>query len=143
MSSPARLVLIEDNDADVCLLQQAFTELQEPYELTVLSDGEAALRYLDEQAHSSAPAPCLVILDLYLPRYNGMEILQVLRSCPELAHLQVAVVTTVASLEQEAELQKLAVRVYRKPVDWDECCKLSRTLLDLCHDQHRRAAANA
>lgn len=80
MPSLARLVLIEDNHADVCLLQQALKELQEPYELEVFEDGEAAIRYFDEQAHSTAPGPCLVILDLYLPRYNGLEILTALRS---------------------------------------------------------------
>lgn len=143
MSSPARLVLIEDNAADIRLLRQAFEELQEPYDLVVLTDGEAALRYFDEQVRLRASDPCLVILDLYLPRYGGLEILHAIRSRPELASLSVAVVTGLAPRGQEAELQQLGVHVYGKPATWDEYCQLSRVLLDLCHEGHRHAAAGA
>lgn len=141
-SSPARLVLIEDNHADVRLLQQALDETGEPYVLKVLADGEAALLFIAEQALLEAPEPCLIILDLYLPRHDGTAILEVLRGNPALAHLRVAVLTTLASPEQEDDLKRLGVQLYRrKASSWEGVQALARELLDLCHSRSHQVAA--
>ena len=76
------LVLIEDNPADTMLLRQALDEQNDPYSLEVLPDGETALRYVREQCCRSSPEPCLIILDLHLPQYDGATVLRAIRSRP-------------------------------------------------------------
>jgi CheY-like chemotaxis protein len=93
-SSSAHLVLIEDNPGDVWLFRYALDATRESYDLNVLDDGDRALDYVHQHWTSLPSAePCLIILDLNLPKTDGMEILQKLRQAPALAHIKVAVVT--------------------------------------------------
>lgn len=140
----AHMVLIEDNPADVRLLQLALDDLGEPYHLEVLTDGEAALRYIREQCAVSTPNPCLIVLDLHLPRHHGASVLRALRAEPALAHVHVAVVTTQASPKEEAEVVQLGVHLYRrKPVDLDEYVTLASEFLSLCREPITHAAAGS
>jgi CheY-like chemotaxis protein len=67
-AEPARIVVIEDNPADVTLLRLALDAQGDPYQLEVLSDGEQALRFVREYASMpGTPEPCVLILDLHLP----------------------------------------------------------------------------
>ena len=141
-TNPARLVLIEDNPADIRLLQLALDELGEPYQLEVLTDGEAALHYVCEQCGTISPDPCLIVLDLHLPRHQGAAVLRALRAEPALTHVRVAVVTTQASPTEEAEVVQLGVRLYRhKPTGLDEWLRLGAELMALCQEPVTHAAA--
>jgi CheY-like chemotaxis protein len=139
---PARIVLVEDNPGDVRLMRLALDDCREPYTLEVLSDGEAALRFVREQCRvNDADDPCLVVLDLHLPRLDGQVVLRALRGEPSLNHVRVAVLTTQASPQEEAEVLALGVHLYRrKPSDIDAFVALAGELLALCHDPNPRAA---
>jgi CheY-like chemotaxis protein len=93
-----RVLLVEDNADDVVLIQRAFRKANLFAPLTVLGDGEAAIRYLAGEAEygqrARFPVPALVLLDLKLPRKNGLEILQWARSRPELSGLPFVVLTS-------------------------------------------------
>ena len=91
------LVLIEDNPADIGLLRYALDEQKEPYTLEVLPDGESALRYVRELYASKGPEPCLIVLDLHLPQFDGSTVLRAIRSEPTLSHVAVAIVTSSLS----------------------------------------------
>ena len=73
MSDPARLLLVEDNDADVFLVRTALEECGLTYELQVCSDGEQALRLVARIRDGQVPCPDLLLLDLNLPKYGGAE----------------------------------------------------------------------
>jgi CheY-like chemotaxis protein len=140
---PHRLLLIEDNPADTMLLRHALDEQDEPYVLEVLRDGESALRYVREQSSRSGPEPCLIILDLHLPRYDGSTVLRAIRSDPELAHVDVAVVTSGATPQEQSAVLGLGVRLYRrKPMNYDETVELARELIEICREPLKAAAAN-
>lgn len=138
-----RLLLIEDNPADSVLLRHALDELNEPYLLEVLPDGEAALQYVHEQCNRDSPEPCLIILDLHLPRYDGSTVLRAIRAESGLSHVAVAVVTSNASPSERDEVLALGVRLYRqKPMGYDETIELARELIGICKESAEQLAAN-
>jgi CheY-like chemotaxis protein len=139
---PHRILLIEDNPADTLLLRHALNEQNEPYTLEVLPDGEAALRYVRQHCLGNVPEPCLIILDLHLPRYDGSTILRAIRSEPELSNVAIAVVTSSASPMEKAEVLALGVQLYRnKPLSYDETVELARELIEICKEPLNRPAA--
>ena len=128
-----RIVAIEDNPADYALLREALAEHGEPFSLEVLPDGESAIRYVREHCSRDSAVPCLFVLDLHLPPYDGAIILREIRGNPDLAHVSVAVLTTIASPQEQAEVMALGVSLYRnKPMTWDDTVTLAGELIELC-----------
>jgi CheY-like chemotaxis protein len=139
--SKPRIVVIEDNPGDIRLLRQALEDQQQPYTLEVLTDGESAIRFLSQHC-TGGHDPCLIVLDLHLPRYDGLDVLRAIRALPALNGVRVAVLTTSASPQEEAEVMKLGVSWYaKKPTNLDDFFDLGRTFLELCHDGVATAAA--
>src|SRR4051812_474561 len=102
MSTPggakARVLQVEDNEADVRLTREALREAGDDLRLSVVGDGEKALAYLRrEEGFEDVPRPHLVLLDLNLPRKDGVEVLQEMRSDPALAPIPVIVLTSSAA----------------------------------------------
>src|SRR4029077_15364649 len=119
MSDPGlvpRILVIEDNPTDVILLREALREHDVRCELDVRDDGEEAFEYF-----SSVPAPStprLVILDLNLPKRDGIEVLTKYRSTPSLAAMPVVILTTSDSPREQHRAKALGVTAYlRKPAD--------------------------
>lgn len=140
--SPPRIVVIEDNEADIRLLQLAFDEIGEPYVLTVLRDGEAAMRFVEEERLGLVPEPCLIILDLHLPRYDGMKILKAIHQTPAISHLKVAVITSLATPRDHAEILVSSVCLYRqKPADLAGMMELGKELMSMCLHGTRTVSA--
>lgn len=91
----ARVLQVEDNEADVRLTREALREAGEELRVSVVGDGEQALAYLrNEAGFEDAPRPHLVLLDLNLPRKDGVEVLQEMRRDPVLAPIPVVVLTS-------------------------------------------------
>lgn len=133
--------MIEDNPADTSLLRHALREQEEPFVLLVLEDGEQALRYVRERC-SEYPEPCLIVLDLHLPKYSGITVLRAIRSEPQLEHIKVVTITSVVSPEEQAEVLALGVQAYRnKPMDWEGTVALARELIQICSDPAPRTLA--
>jgi CheY-like chemotaxis protein len=89
---PFHVLLVEDNPADVRLIQENLKELPLRTQLTVVEDGEKALSFLRRQGHyTDAPRPDFILLDLHLPRKNGNEVLDEIQNDPALKDIPVAV----------------------------------------------------
>ena len=132
--SPHRIVIVEDNPADTVLLRHALDEQGEPYVLEVLTDGESALKFIRDHCRDCRPEPCLIVLDLHLPRYDGATVLRAIRSEPELANVRVVVLTSTASPDEKAEVIALGIQAYRlKPMTFDETLELARELIAICN----------
>jgi two-component system, chemotaxis family, response regulator Rcp1 len=98
---PVQILLVEDSPGDVSLTREALKTARVANELSVVEDGEAALRYLrGEGEYLGAKATNLVLLDLNLPKKSGREVLEVIKTDPELRHIPVIVLTT-SSDEQD------------------------------------------
>src|SRR6185295_5997916 len=88
------ILLVEDNAADVRLTEEALEEAKVLNSLSVVEDGEAALDYLYQRGrYSSVARPDLVLLDLNLPKRDGREVLEIMKSDEKLKSIPVVVLT--------------------------------------------------
>jgi two-component system, chemotaxis family, response regulator Rcp1 len=140
-SLPARILIIEDNPSDVFLLRHALDAIGEPFELTILTDGEKALKFVQEhRLGMHPPDPCVIVLDLHLPKYDGMAVLRAIKRAPALEHIGVLVLSGVVSSEEVQELLKLGIRRHsRKPSSLSEFQALAKEIIALCKQGLERA----
>jgi len=114
---------------------------KEDYELEILSDGAAALQFVSE--HRSGvrePIPCVILLDLYLPLFDGLAILRAIRQAPPLEHIRVVVLTGMASPRQQLEIADMGALYRRKSSSLDDLVKLAAEVLVLCKASSKTAA---
>ncbi|MBL0887447.1 response regulator [Myceligenerans indicum] len=119
---PIEILLVEDDPGDVLMTQEAFAEHASPVHVSVAGDGVAALDFLRKQGEwVDAPEPDLVLLDLNLPRMDGMEVLAVVKNDPMLRHIPIVVLTTSDAQEDVVGSYSLHANAYvTKPVDFDK-----------------------
>lgn len=92
------ILVIEDNPADVRLMREALRNMDPPVSINVATDGEDALLFLRRQGvHIQAPRPSLIFLDFNLPKCDSKELLQEIKSDPDLRLIPIAVLTTSSS----------------------------------------------
>jgi CheY-like chemotaxis protein len=122
MADLKRILLVEDNSKDVELTLAALEEYHLANEVVVTHDGEEALNYLFRQgefANRPPGNPAVILLDLKMPRVDGLEVLEKLKSNPEMKVIPIVMVT---SSREEADLLRsyhLGVNAYVvKPVDF-------------------------
>ena len=126
-----KILVAEDNPADVYLLREAFNVAGEDIELLVVSDGEQALEYVQRQGRfGNAAVPDLVVLDLNLPKSDGGDVLRCIRETPAYADVPVVVLTSSDSPRDRKTAETLgANRFITKPSDLDAFLALGRTLM--------------
>src|SRR4051812_14799062 len=107
MSLP-RILVIEDNPMDVLLLRSNLELTLGENHFEVLSDGAAALSFIFEhRAGMHSPDPCVIVLDLHLPKHNGIEVLTEVRRTPALVHINVVVLSGAIWGKQLEEIRAL------------------------------------
>jgi len=133
------ILVIEDNVADRELLRYALDDLGEPYRFEVLPDGEAALAFIDDhRSGRHQHDPCVILLDLHLPKYNGIEVLTAIRVEPVLNHIQVFVLTSDASPADRAQIAKLGGICCFKPSELAAIKALAADILAACKEPGHR-----
>jgi two-component system, chemotaxis family, response regulator Rcp1 len=124
------VLLAEDNPADVYLVREAFRENGVDCTLRVASDGKEVLQILSG-AVPGVETLRLIILDLNLPRHDGLEILQRLRDL-HLSHIPVVVLTSSDSpRDRQTAIQLGAARYLRKPSGLEQFLSLGATFKEL------------
>lgn len=112
---------MEDNPSDVFLLRRALDQNGVTYSLEVIQDGERAIELLKRIGSNSAIVPDLIILDLNLPRHDGIEILAACRKTPGIEQLPVMVLTSSDSPRERELVERLGVTDFaRKPILLDD-----------------------
>jgi CheY-like chemotaxis protein len=135
-TNPAQILMMEDNPADVHLLRIALDHHEEEYVLDLLRDGEEALRFVHGQrTWKTEPEPCVIVLDLHLPRHDGKAVLKAIKQEPALAHVHVVTLSSLPSPSDELEVRRLGVRFCKtKPTELDEWIKLAGEILEICRE---------
>ncbi len=119
---PIHILLVEDNEGDILLTTEALHERKIINRITVLKDGKQAIDYLLEQVETtSGDLPDLLLLDINLPKKNGHEVLEFIKSHPLLKHLPVIILTTSSSIvDINKSYQNYANCYITKPVEVDD-----------------------
>ncbi len=132
LMQPFEILLVEDNPGDVFLTQEAFREGRLAHRLSVVEDGEEAMRFLRREGkHSNAPQPDLILLDLNLPKKDGRELLGEVKNDPDLQQIPIIVLTTSGAEQDIARAYKLHANCYlTKPIQMDDFLKTIRSVED-------------
>jgi len=123
---PVEVLLVEDDPGDVILTKEGLRASKLHINLHVVDNGEKALAFLHrEPPYEDAPRPGLIILDLNLPRVNGMEVLREIKSNDELKTIPTVILTTSRAEEDVVRSYKLGANCYvSKPLNLDEFVKV-------------------
>lgn len=127
------ILLVEDNPADVRLIREAFKDNKTKNDFHVEQDGEAAINYLNNLKSNGngngTTRPDLIILDLNLPKINGFEVLEKIKSNPVLRSIPVVVLSTSDSEEHIYKSYNLNANCYiTKPVDFNQFLDVVRVI---------------
>jgi CheY-like chemotaxis protein len=127
-------ILMADDDPDDCMLaREALAESRLANELYIVSDGEELMDYMYQRgkysAPGSAPRPALILLDLNMPKKDGRQVLQELKSDPNLRQIPVLVLTTSKAEEDIHRSYQLGANSYiTKPVTFTSLIEVMQTL---------------
>ncbi|EDY46212.1 response regulator [Streptomyces sp. SPB074] len=129
---PIEVLLVEDDPGDELMTREAFEDNKIRNTLHVVRDGQEALDFLYRQGeHAGAPRPDLILLDLNLPKYDGRQVLERIKSDDNLAHIPVVVLTTSSAEEDILRSYRLHANAYvTKPVDLDQFIAAVRQIDD-------------
>jgi DNA-binding response OmpR family regulator len=132
MTTIGRILMVEDDPKDVELTLTALEEYNLANEVIVTRDGEEALDYLNSRGKFTARPdgnPAVLLLDLKLPKVNGLEVLEQIRSDEKLKMITVVVLTSSHEEKDMVASYKLGVNAYVvKPVDFHEFVNAVREL---------------
>jgi len=119
---PVEILLVEDNPGDVRLTKEALREGKVYNNLHWAKDGVEALEFLRREGkHAKAPRPDIILLDLNLPKKDGREVLEIIKSDDLLKHIPVVVLTTSKAEEDVLKSYALHANCYvTKPVDLEK-----------------------
>lgn len=126
------ILLVEDNPGDVGLTKEALKEGQIKNNLSVVEDGEEALRYLHKEGkYTRATRPDFIFLDLNLPKKNGQEVLREIKSDKDLKQIPVIVLTTSKAKEDIKKAYDNYANCYiTKPDNLEQFANIARTIKD-------------
>ncbi len=129
---PVEILLVEDNPADVRLTIEVFKDSRITNHISVATDGEEALAFLQKRGkYAGADRPDLILLDLNLPRKDGREVLSEIKADRELKAIPVIVLTTSDADQDVWKAYESGVNSYiKKPVDLEQFIRIFRSIED-------------
>lgn len=130
--SPFEILLVEDNEADIEITQEALAHGGMNCHINVVGNGELALQFLRKQAaYENAPTPDLVLLDLNLPGLHGRDILAEIKSDERLKVIPVVVLTTSSALNDVQRAYDLHANAFMtKPAEFETFVTLINATVD-------------
>ena len=126
------ILLVEDNTGDIRLTREALKEAKVRNRLDAVMDGEEAMAYLRKRGeYARATKPDVIMLDLNLPKKDGLEILKEIKEDPNLRRIPVVVVTTSKAEQDIVKCYDLHANCYvTKPVDLAQFLEVVRSIED-------------
>jgi CheY-like chemotaxis protein len=117
---------VEDDHLDAMIVKRALNDLKVTNELVHTANGEEAVEYLRNEGNKK---PCIILLDLNMPKTNGVEFLRIVKADEVLKRVPIVVLTTSTDEQDVIETFKLSVAGYVvKPVDYIKFVEAMRTV---------------
>lgn len=114
------ILLVDDNNLDIDLFERALRKANSEVKLDTARGGERALEYI-EKWETGLAVPIVILLDLKMPKINGLEVLQALKSHPRFKTIPVVILTSSNETSDIQQAYELGVNSYiMKSVDYDE-----------------------
>jgi CheY-like chemotaxis protein len=116
------ILLVEDNEGDIMLTREALKEAKISLKLSVVKDGKEAIDFINKQGkYTEATMPDMVLLDVNLPKINGLEVLQFIKTDEGLKHIPIIMLTTSSSEKDiNASYKNYANCFITKPLDLND-----------------------
>ncbi len=129
-NQPINILLAEDNPGDVFIISTVLKESQVPYNLHHVLNGEEVMTFLhQEEEYANLPRPDLILLDLNLPLKHGFEVLEEIKSAPELKMIPVIILTSSSAERDILKSYNLCASCYvSKPVDLNDFMNALKSL---------------
>jgi len=132
------IVLYADDDADdLMLMQLAFDDYAANVEVVTACDGKEALLYLKNLSPADA-APCLIILDVNMPRMNGKEALKAIRSLKRFENTPIVLFTTSSFLPDKTLAEEFTAGFMTKPLEAKEMQVIAAQFVEHCSDEVKK-----
>ncbi len=126
MKDTRPILLVEDDQIDIMTIKRALKEIKVTNPLHIAGNGEEALTYLRNPENEK---PCIILLDLRMPRMNGIEFLGVVKQDETLKRIPVVVLTTSREEQDKTNSFDLGVAGYMvKPVDYKQFVEAMKTI---------------
>lgn len=126
MKSKKPILLLEDDTVDVMTVKRAIKDINIVNKLYVASNGEEGLEILRDE---NIEKPCIIFLDINMPKMNGIEFLKELRTDEALKHIPVIMMTTSKEEQDKLETFRLGIAGYMlKPVDYVKFVEIMKTI---------------
>jgi CheY-like chemotaxis protein len=140
------VLMVEDDEHDVVATRRAWRRERIPNPLHIVADGETCLDYLYQRPPfdaASAPRPGIVLLDLNLPRMNGLEVLRTLRADPAFQFLPVVMLTSSRAEQDRVQSYASGASAFiTKPVGFDNFAAAVRAISEFWNLAHPGGDSN-
>lgn len=126
MRSNKPILLVEDDQVDAMTVKRALSEIRVTNKLNVVENGAEALSFLHKSENKD---PCIILLDLNMPKMNGIEFLKIVKQDKTLKRIPVVVLTTSEEEQDRINSFDLGVVGYmQKPVDYQKFVEVVKTI---------------
>ncbi|MDB5252063.1 MAG: response regulator [Flaviaesturariibacter sp.] len=134
------ILCIDDDPDDISMLREAFNVLKVRYEIVAAHNGEEGLKTL-HQLRDANNLPCLIVLDINMPKMDGRETFHAMRKDSRFADIPVVIFSTSSSPLDKLFFSRKAVEYFVKPIDFQKLSDVACAFLKICDGPGARPAA--
>jgi CheY-like chemotaxis protein len=128
-----KILVIDDDSEDMVIIREAMEMISADNVMLFAEDGEQALQLLDTRFVSDHNVPCLIVLDLNMPKMNGTQTLETLKADNRFRDIPVIIYSTSINPFEQAKCVNLGAHSYiTKPVSLKESLETAQVFLDFC-----------
>lgn len=136
------IMYAEDDEDDQQLFRESFLKYSSDIEMIILNNGVEAVSYLNSLS-ASDPKPCLIILDINMPRMNGLEALKEIKGNKRFANIPAIVFTTSSQQQDKKIATEFNASFITKPIDPRQMEMITEKFIEHCgNDVHNSSSAN-